>query len=138
MIALSVLLACLLGVAALVGLTVLASAITFGLFAIAPHLQHSFLNVEITVRKWRLPEKQWREEQPFAVSICVHPLRNTEYLVGITRDGGIHKVVFSADKSRAIVLRDMLALKAWCWTLEERHGVDAFVVVPFKLKRRKP
>ncbi|HKW34446.1 MAG TPA: hypothetical protein VJN92_15655 [Candidatus Acidoferrum sp.] len=133
MVALSVLLAIVLGVAALVALSLLASAVTFGLFAIAPHLQNSWLGVEITIRKWRLPDRVWRDEQPFAVSICLHPLTNPpSYLVGLVRDGSAHRIAFSGDKKDARVINDPMCMKAWLWTLQERHGYDPFVVVPPK------
>jgi len=130
LIVLGVLLGVLMGIAALLTMVLLAGALVAGLFTVAPHLESSWLNVQITVGKWRMPDKTWTEEQPFRVALCVSPLRKPSYLVGLVRERGVHRIAWSNDKAHARVVEDKLALRSWLWTLEERHGLNVFVCVP--------
>jgi len=127
--------------AALVGLvfmTIVATILAAGVFYLLPQLEQTWAAVSLWVLALHAARVAARAlkrtpddpEPQFAVSVCIHPLGNPEYLVGfVPCDRGTHRIAWSNDKAHARVIEDKLALKAWIWTLEEGH-FDVFVCVP--------
>ncbi|HWZ97271.1 MAG TPA: hypothetical protein VN025_05875 [Candidatus Dormibacteraeota bacterium] len=125
-------------VVALVFMTIIASILAAGIFLLVPRLQETWVSISLWVLAKHAVMVAARELQQrtagsletppqFAVAICVSPLRSPEYLVGLSG----RKPIWSRDKTDARIIGDLLATKAWMFTLEERHGYeDVFVCVP--------
>ncbi len=125
------------GFAALVGLVflaIIAAILAAGIFFLLPQLEQTWAAVSLWVLALHAARVAARAlqrtpddpEPQFAVSICIRPLRSTEYLVGLSG----RTPVWSGNKDDARVIEDLLATRAWVYTLEERHGLNVFVCVP--------